>query len=251
VWWHTIAQARRCYHSAQTIILEEVAVELPRVQTRPVPIAWKQRQYQALKRALDFTTALIALICLSPMMAFIALLIKLDSPGPAWFIQVRIGKDGRPFGMYKYRSLRRIVGDRAHQAFMAAFVRGEVATRASGRVIYKPFDKSELTRIGSFLRRTSLDELPQLINVLKGEMSLVGPRPNVLWEVEAYKEWHKRRLTVLPGITGLAQVSGRSGLKFDTIVQYDIEYVEQQSLGLDIKILVRTLLAVFNGQGAH
>jgi lipopolysaccharide/colanic/teichoic acid biosynthesis glycosyltransferase len=226
-------------------------VELPRVQTRPVPIAWKQKQYHTLKRILDFTTALFALVCLSPMMVLIAVLIKLDSPGPAWFIQVRIGKDGRPFRMFKYRSLRRIVDNEAHRAFMAAFVRGEITKNANGRAMYKPFDKSELTRIGSFLRRTSLDELPQLINVLKGDMSLVGPRPNVPWEVEAYKEWHKKRLSVLPGLTGLAQVSGRSGLKFDTIVQYDIEYVEQQGLGLDIKIFVRTVLAVFNGQGAH
>ena len=226
-------------------------MELPRAQTRPVPIAWKQKQYQTLKRVLDFTAALFALVFLSPMMVFIAVLIKLDSPGPAWFAQVRIGKDGRTFRMFKYRTLKRIVGDAAHQAFMAAFVRGEIAKRTNGRVIYKPFDKSELTRVGSFLRRTSLDELPQLINVLKGDMSLVGPRPNVPWEVEAYKEWHKRRLSVLPGITGLAQVSGRSGLRFDTIVQYDIEYADQQSLGLDIKILARTLLAVFNGRGAH
>ena len=226
-------------------------MELPRAQTRPVPIAWKQKQYQTLKRVLDSTAALFALVFLSPMMVFIAVLIKLDSPGPAWFAQVRIGKDGRTFRMFKYRTLKRIVGDAAHQAFMAAFVRGEIAKRTSGRVIYKPFDKSELTRVGSFLRRTSLDELPQLINVLKGDMSLVGPRPNVPWEVEAYKEWHKRRLSVLPGITGLAQVSGRSGLRFDTIVQYDIEYADQQSLGLDIKILARTLLAVFNGRGAH
>ena len=226
-------------------------MELPRAQTRPVPIAWKQKQYQTLKRVLDFTAALFALVFLSPMMVFIAVLIKLDSPGPAWFAQVRIGKDGRTFRMFKYRTLKRIVADAAHQAFMAAFVRGEIDKRTSGRIIYKPFDKSELTRVGSFLRRTSLDELPQLINVLKGDMSLVGPRPNVPWEVEAYKEWHKRRLSVLPGITGLAQVSGRSGLRFDTIVQYDIEYADQQSLGLDIKILARTLLAVFNGRGAH
>lgn len=226
-------------------------MELPRAQTRPVPIAWKQKQYQTLKRVLDSTAALFALVFLSPMMVFIAVLIKLDSPGPAWFAQVRIGKDGRTFRMFKYRTLKRIVADAAHQTFMAAFVRGEIAKRTSGQVIYKPFDKSELTRVGSFLRRTSLDELPQLINVLKGDMSLVGPRPNVPWEVEAYKEWHKRRLSVLPGITGLAQVSGRSGLRFDTIVQYDIEYADQQSLGLDIKILARTLLAVFNGRGAH
>jgi lipopolysaccharide/colanic/teichoic acid biosynthesis glycosyltransferase len=105
--------------------------------------------------------------------------------------------------------------------------------------------------MGRILRKTSLDELPQLISVLKGEMSLVGPRPNVTYEVEAYKEWHKQRLAVLPGLTGLAQVRGRSSIDFDTIVRYDLEYIEKQSLALDLRIIGETALSVFSGRGAH
>jgi lipopolysaccharide/colanic/teichoic acid biosynthesis glycosyltransferase len=211
----------------------------------------QQVMYTRVKRAVDLVIAVLAVVWWLPLMTFIALLIRLDSPGPVLFVQVRIGKDGRPFRMFKFRTLRSAVDDSAHRAFMSAFVRGETQRRRNGRPIYKPFRRSELTRLGPFLRRTSLDELPQLMNVIRGDMSLVGPRPNVPWEVAAYKEWHKKRLAVLPGITGLAQVNGRSGLEFDEIARYDIEYVDQQSLRLDLEILWRTVLTVFGGRGAH
>ena len=120
---------------------------------------------------------------------------------------------------------------------MQAFVKGKIAHNSRGNAVYKPFDESQITQLGRFLRQTSLDELPQLINVLKGEMSLIGPRPNVPWEVEAYEPWHMERLQALPGMTGLAQVNGRSGIDFDTIVKYDIEYVRRQCLMLDMQIL--------------
>jgi lipopolysaccharide/colanic/teichoic acid biosynthesis glycosyltransferase len=211
----------------------------------------ERRIYLTLKRALDLAIALAAVLVLGPMMAIIGLLIRLDSPGPALFVQTRIGQGGRPFRVFKFRSMKDKTDNSSHKAFMQAFVKGDIHKAPSGRIIFKPIDKSQITRVGAFLRRTSLDELPQLLNVLKGEMSVVGPRPNVPWEVEAYEDWHMERLAVQPGMTGLAQVNGRSGLDFDTIVKYDIEYVRKQSLKLDLQILWNTFLPVLNGKGAH
>jgi len=133
---------------------------------------------------------------------------------------------------------------------MQAFVNGRIDGDENGVAIYKPIQASQVTWVGRILRKTSLDELPQLINVLAGEMSLVGPRPNVLWEFEEYKGWHQERLEVLPGITGLAQVRGRSGITFDSIVKYDIEYIERQSLAMDLRILWWTVVSVLLGEGA-
>jgi lipopolysaccharide/colanic/teichoic acid biosynthesis glycosyltransferase len=134
---------------------------------------------------------------------------------------------------------------------MRAFVNGEIDQVESEKVVFKPFRESQVTRTGRLLRKTSLDELPQILNVLKGEMSLIGPRPNVSWEVEAYKEWHRERLNALPGITGLAQVNGRSCISFDRIVEYDIEYIENQSLRMDLQILWLTVRSVIRADGAH
>lgn len=225
-------------------------MELPKVQSRPTAIIWKRKYYLAIKRFLDVTISLTGLILLFPALLFIALLIRLTSPGPALFTQTRIGKDGKPFRIYKFRTLQHNLNDAEHRAFMCAFVRGEIGKNGTGKVVYKPFQKAQITRIGYFLRQTSLDELPQLINILIGDMSLVGPRPNVPWEVEAYKEWHKERLQVLPGLTGLAQVNGRSGIDFDAIARYDIEYIQQQSLGLDARIVIATVMSAITRSGA-
>jgi lipopolysaccharide/colanic/teichoic acid biosynthesis glycosyltransferase len=205
---------------------------------------------------IDSVLALIALVLLWPVMIVIGFLVRLDSPGPALFIQQRIGKDGRPFRIYKFRTMSQRLENSAHVKFMQAFVQGRLslgnAARGSGAgTTYKPFAESQVTRLGRILRKTSLDELPQIVNVLKGEMSLVGPRPNVPYEVQAYKDWHRERLTVLPGITGLAQVKGRSTLEFDTIASYDIHYARKLSFALDVKILFETLLCVVKGKGAH
>jgi lipopolysaccharide/colanic/teichoic acid biosynthesis glycosyltransferase len=137
-----------------------------------------------------------------------------------------------------------------HQSFMKAFVNGTMPEPQRNGV-FKPFKPQEVTSVGRFLRKTSLDELPQFIHVFKGEMSLIGPRPNVTWEVEEYRGWHKERLEVLPGITGLAQVRGRSGITFDRIVEYDIEYVERQSILLDLQIIWWTIASVLFGNGAE
>ncbi len=143
------------------------------------------------------------------------------------------------------------IDDSGHKAFMKAFVNGNLSGDAGSQKTFKPFAKNQVTRVGRLLRKTSLDELPQLTNVLKGEMSFVGPRPNVPWEVEAYHGWHTERLEILPGITGLAQIKGRSNITFDQIVQYDVEYIKNQSLNLDIKILWWTVTSVLFGHGAE
>lgn len=238
-----------------------------------------QRVYQITKRVMDLTICLLVLPLLLPLMGFLALLIRLDSPGPALFVQKRVGQGERPFQVYKFRTMSHNLNDRLHRAFMKAFVRGQIGEGENGKngtnanfysafakvfanprpgnngngngKIYKPIQVSQVTRIGRILRKTSLDELPQIFNVLKGEMSIVGPRPNVPWEVEEYKLWHCERLEVLPGITGLAQVRGRSSINFDTIVRHDIEYIENQSLALDVKILLWTALAVINRTGVE
>lgn len=212
---------------------------------------YHRTSYRLAKRALDLAIVLLVLPVALPLMALCALAIRLDSPGPTLFVQERVGKGGRRFRLYKFRTMPHELDSTAHKAFMRAFVRGKVETNGSGSALYKPFDASQITRIGRILRKTSLDELPQLLNVLKGQMSLVGPRPNVPWEVDAYKGWHLERLEVLPGITGLAQIRGRSGISFDTIVKYDLEYIEHQNLWIDLKILTKTLLSVILARGAH
>ena len=209
------------------------------------------RPYEVAKRLFDLVICLLLLPVVLPVMAVCAVAIRLDSPGPAFFIQERIGKDGRPFRMFKFRTMQHNLDDREHRAYMQAFVKGEVEGKIEeGHTIFKPIKASQITRVGAILRKTSLDELPQIINVLRGEMSIVGPRPNVPWEVEAYEPWHYRRLNVLPGITGLAQVKGRSTISFDDIAHHDVEYVEGCCLWLDVKILWLTALSVFSGAGA-
>jgi lipopolysaccharide/colanic/teichoic acid biosynthesis glycosyltransferase len=206
--------------------------------------------YRRLKRVFDVTLSLSALFLLGPAALIIALLIRLESNGPILYVQDRVGKGGRIFKMYKFRTMHHNIARDAHRTYMKAFINGNMAGR-SNTGVFKPFEANQVTRIGRILRATSLDELPQVLNVLRGEMSIVGPRPNVAWEVEEYKGWHKERLEVLPGITGLAQVRGRSGISFNEIIAYDLRYIERQSLWFDIKILMWTFLAVVQRKGAQ
>jgi lipopolysaccharide/colanic/teichoic acid biosynthesis glycosyltransferase len=217
---------------------------------RPAKRITASKGYDLLKRFIDLTITLMVLPMMLPAMAVIALLIRFDSPGPALFKQKRVGKDGRIFQIYKFRTMTHNLDNSRHQAFMKAFVQGEIGEGEGDKTVFKPFTDSQITRMGRILRKTSLDELPQLFNILKGDMSLIGPRPNVLWEVEAYQAWHMERLSVLPGITGLAQVNGRSAISFDTIVRYDVEYAHNKSLWLDIQILWKTFTSVVAGKGA-
>jgi len=208
--------------------------------------------FRMTKRLIDITFMLLLIPFILPLLAVAAIVIKIDSPGPILFKQKRIGKGGRSFEIYKLRTMRHNSDKSTHQEFMAQYIRGQLSDNTDGdeEAIYKPPIEDQVTRVGHILRKTSIDELPQLLNVLSGEMSLVGPRPNVPWEVEAYRDWHKERLEVKPGITGLAQVKGRSGIPFDQLVRYDVEYVRKQCVSLDAKIFWWTVVAVLDGDGA-
>lgn len=195
-----------------------------------------------MKRAIDVAVALLGLVLLSPLLFLVALFIKLFSPGPVLFAQERLGRNGRPFTIYKFRSMK--PGAEKEQEELAR------QSEAAGP-IFKMRDDPRFTRLGRFLRRTSLDELPQLYNVLGGDMSLVGPRPPTMGEYAHYEDWHRRRLEAHPGMTGLWQVSGRSDLSFEEMVLLDIYYIENWSLGLDFRILLRTIPAVILGNGAY
>lgn len=193
------------------------------------------------KRVMDVMASLAVLTVLSPILALTALAIKLESPGPILFRQTRVGKDGEQFTCFKFRSMRKDAEAQLQELLAMNEVSGP---------IFKIKDDPRMTRVGKFIRRTSLDEIPQLLNVLRGEMSLVGPRPPLPEEVANYEEWHLRRLEASPGMTGLWQVSGRSVVPFDEMVMLDIYYIENWSLGLDLRILLRTIPAVLTGGGA-
>lgn len=197
---------------------------------------------RVLKRAADVAFASLVLAALSPLLLLVAIAIKLDSPGPVLFKQIRVGRGGRHFWFYKFRSMRADAE--------AEFWRLVEQNEASGP-IFKMKQDPRVTRVGRFIRRTSIDELPQILNVLRGDMSAVGPRPPIPREVEQYEDWHLRRLSVSPGITGLWQVSGRSELTFDEMVLLDVWYIENWSLALDLKIAFRTIPAVLFVRGAY
>lgn len=208
------------------------------------------RVYPLLKRIVDLMGCVIALPIMLPLMAVIALAIRLDSPGPVLFIQERVGKHGRRFRIFKFRTMIHNRDDSAEIEFMKAFVAGRLRLDNDETTSYKAARPAHISRVGRILRRTSLDELPQLLNILRGEMSLVGPRPYVPWEVAQFRPEHYMRLEVLPGLTGLAQVRGRSNISFRKIIEYDIEYIRQQSLGLDLQIIWWTVFQVLTGRGA-
>lgn len=203
--------------------------------------AWDGWQ-QIAKRGFDLVAALLLLIFLAPLMLLLAILIRLDSHGSPLFRQTRCGKKGKPFTFLKFRGMV--------QDAEALLPEIEHLNEAQGP-IFKIREDPRVTRVGRFIRRTSLDELPQLINVLKGEMSLVGPRPPIPSEVARYEPWQRNRLLVVPGITGLWQVSGRSELSFDEMVRLDIEYIQHWTLWLDLQILFRTVRAVLTTKGAY
>lgn len=196
----------------------------------------------ALKRAIDVVISLTILLFLSPLILLTAALIRLESPGPALFRQTRIGRNGKPFTLYKFRSMRPEAEEELSEV--------HDLNEAEG-VFFKIRKDPRCTRVGKVLRRFSLDELPQMYNILRGEMSLVGPRPALPIEVERYKEWHRQRLGVLPGLTGLWQVMGRSDLTFDEMVMLDLFYNENWSLWLDLKIMLLTIPTVLSGRGAY
>lgn len=256
------------------------------------PLTKDHISYHFVKRAIDIIVSALALLILSPVLAFIAFLIICDSGWPVIFAQKRVGtrrwtRDGfsywqkTPFTIYKFRTMTQNADSNLHCAFMKAFIRNDTQGMAlvqnqceqsklasafnqafgsddedealpqhGKSEMYKLTHDPRVTRVGRWLRKTSLDELPQFWNVLKGDLSLVGPRPAIPYEVEAYQPWHLHRLEAKQGLTGLWQTSARSSVTFDAMVELDIEYVEHQSLWLDLQVLLKTPIAVLSGKGA-
>ena len=201
------------------------------------------------KRCMDICGSLLALLLLWPIFLGIAAVIKLTSKGPVFFRQIRLGQYGVPFTFYKFRSMHAEAKSTTHENYVKTFIAGTDSEGTSA--VFKLSDDPRVTPIGRFLRKTSLDELPQFFNVLTGKMSLVGPRPPIPYEVAAYTQWHRRRmLEAKPGITGLWQINGRSRVGFDEMVRLDLRYAAEQSIWLDLSILAKTPRAVFSGRGA-
>lgn len=229
----------------------------PKLSAPAAIVQHDKRLYFRIKRVMDIVLSFIFLILLSPVLFLIALLVKVDSPGPVVFAQERTGYDWRSrkrrnFILYKFRSMCQNCDQSVHQEHVKERIRGQKRAKGSSddRRLAKLTNDGRATRVGRILRRTSLDELPQLWNVLKGEMSLVGPRPVPLYEVDAYETWHKQRLEATAGITGLWQVKARGRATVDEMARLDIEYINHQSLLLDLKILLLTIPAVISGRGA-
>ena len=221
----------------QAVIEERSAAE-----TADAPAARESSIYLVVKRVVDLVVASLLLVLFLPVIPVVALLIKLDSPGPILYRQKRIGKNGKEFNFYKFRSMvmgaEKVVG----------------ALRPLSGVdgpVFKLKEDPRVTGVGRFLRRSSLDELPQLINVLKGEMSIVGPRPNLPSEVSHYLPWQRRRLDVTPGITCLWQIAGRSHIGFQEWMRLDLEYIRTRSLATDLQIMAKTIPAVIARKGAY
>ena len=206
--------------------------------------------YEPVKRILDIIVALVGLVLFFPLWLLIAIAIKVTSPGPILYVADTVGKDGRIFPFYKFRTMRNDSDEAPHKQYLARFVEKNepytIIRREDGSEerVYKIVNDSRVTRIGRILRATGLDEAPQLLNVLKGEMSMVGPRPPRVAEYEHYEDWHKQRLTVMPGITGLYQVTARSVVPFDEVVRIDLEYIRKRSLRLDLRIMLLTPINV-------
>jgi lipopolysaccharide/colanic/teichoic acid biosynthesis glycosyltransferase len=200
-----------------------------------------------LKRALDIIVSLFLLIFNFPLLLLIAVLVKLDSPGPAIYRHRRVGKDGRPFDMYKFRTMVTGGDDATYMAYLRELIESAKNNPDSAKPYIKMKDDPRVTRVGKILRTLYLDELPQLINVLKGELSLVGPRPHVQFEVDHYTPEQRRRLAVKPGMTGLWQVQGKADCTFDELLAYDLEYIDNWSLALDLKIILTTLMIMLRG----
>ncbi len=248
-----------------------------------VPIDPSKRFYLRTKRVLDIILSLALLIMLSPVLLAIALAVHFDSPGPVFYRQMRIGQNlrrgerrrrgrtpapdmpnrrsgsdrrvrdigGRPFTLYKFRTMHANSDCQVHQEFVQALIRNQIPPDPMGDDTDEPCFKLKrdprVTRVGYILRRTSLDELPQLFNILKGEMSFVGPRPPLPYEVVEYQGWHRRRQDTIPGLTGWWQVCGRSRVSFDEMVRMDLYYIEHRSLALDLKIMLLTPVAMLKG----
>jgi len=208
----------------------------------------------ALKRGMDILGSLVGLLLFSPLMLVTAIAIKMTSPGPIIFKQSRIGRKGLRFQFYKFRSMHSNIDDQIHREYVTNLIKGNLDKINQGdeeTPLFKMKSDPRVTRLGKIIRKTSIDELPQFFNILKGEMSLVGPRPPLPYEVEKYEPWHLRRiLEVKPGVTGLWQVSGRSRTSFDEMIRLDLRYIQNWSIWLDLKIVLKTVRALIPSKSA-
>ncbi len=204
-----------------------------------------------LKRALDLILTSLILMVFSPWLFLIMLAIKIGSAGPVFYRQVRLGERGKPFRFYKFRSMYVNTDDAKHRSYVKDLIKAgnPYEIDENGKPLFKISNDGRVTRVGRLIRKYSLDEFPQLLNVLKGEMSLVGPRPPLAHEYKDYRDWHKKRLDGIPGITGLWQVSGKNRIPFEEMVKLDIHYLKNWSLWLDIKIILRTIPVMLRGEG--
>lgn len=225
--------------------IDQIGV-LPMIRLFREPLSSSAR---LIKRTFDLVVSALAILLLLPLWLLIALLIKLDSRGPVFYSQERVGMDGRLFLLYKFRTMKADADPEIHKAYQRAFIAGHAEANLgdSAKPTYKLTSDPRVTRVGRWLRRTSLDEVPQLLNVLMSDMSIVGPRPPIAYEVESYELWHRKRLDMKPGLTGLWQVSGRNRLPFEEMVRLDLYYIENWSLLLDLKIILRTVFVIGDG----
>lgn len=218
--------------------------------SRPAPTVAPSQRHTAidrLRRLLDFSVAALVLLALAPLSILIALAIRIDTRGPVLFRQRRVGRGRREFTMFKFRTMRPDADSARHREYVKTLIDGQDQTKRGD--LYKLSVDDRITKVGRFLRSWSLDELPQLINVLRGDMALVGPRPVIPYEVAMYPEAYYLRFNVKPGLTGLWQVSGRNERTYDEMISFDIEYAEDSSLLLDLRILAKTVPVVLRRQG--
>jgi len=204
-----------------------------------------------LKRALDLILTSLILTAFFPLLLLIMLAIKIGSPGPVFYKQMRLGERGEPFRFYKFRSMYVNTDDAEHRSYVKNLIKAgnPYEIDENGKPLFKISHDGRVTRVGRLIRKYSVDEFPQLLNVLRGEMSLVGPRPPLPHEYKDYRDWHRKRLDGIPGITGLWQVSGKNRIPFEEMVKLDIHYLKNWSLWLDIKILLRTIPVMLKGEG--
>lgn len=226
------------------------------VQSKPVVTNNNNKRrvfrYKWWKGWLDFLVSFVVLVILSPLMLLIAIAIKLDSRGEVIYRREQVGKNGRRFTGYKFRTMKTDNDDSEYKEYLVKYILENAPYKVdyNGQLVYKVTGDPRVTRLGALLRKTNLDELPQFFNVLKGEMSIVGPRPDIPFAVNMYTKWHRQRLLVKPGITGLWQVGGRKSLSFDQMVRLDIKYINRESLLWDTRIIILTIGIVLRGDGS-
>jgi lipopolysaccharide/colanic/teichoic acid biosynthesis glycosyltransferase len=228
--------------SSDTVVEIEQAITTGR--------AGKRMMYLHLKRLMDIIVALGLILFFGPLMLAITVGILISSPGPIFYHQTRVGKNGKQFGMLKFRSMQVKNNPDLHREYVQKLIRENVSPSSLGKSSLKIDGDPRITGVGKYLRKFSLDELPQFFNVMKGEMSIVGPRPSLPYEYELYTDWHKQRLAVLPGITGLWQVKAHNTVSFEEMVQIDLDYIQSMDLWLDLKIMVLTPVEMIRGKGS-